>query len=892
MAANAELQATGEIDSGFVSAVGVTSWLKKLVKVAPATIDTALVSPTGQAVLNTTGNIFAFPRKLDVLFGIRVQVTLPGLVPTQLDVGATTTYAYELTARSDVTTASAYADDAALKAGYGRSAMAGSWVRWVNSVGHAMFTEIRFIVSGSAVTKLTSDIMNCIECTVGKQGLKGMDMIGKFDNMMQAILWSSAPRRLYVDVPLWFTEDISVALILAALMLNTLTLELDTRAITDLIKVSNPDIGVVERGNNAALSNTSLTFKVVFRGAQVSVNERKIYMNHGVATDVLMKDYQVQSFSSSDFGTNSVIKFVGPIAAILWTTQLQGNIVSKNWFDYTSYGSSQGTYAASAYSAYGETTPSLLPMAKLTSGHFIQSSTLNSYSSAALTDGNTQIAGAWAQRGIDIDGEEAGDLFGFGQISSDGSVFASGSYQDIGYVQIYAWSGTAWIQRGLTISGNVAGEKFGFGISLSGDGSVVAMGAPESDVGGTNSGYVQIYAWDGTAWIQRGTNIVAEAAGDECGCFVDLSRDGSVVVIGAKENDGSFSGAGQVRVYAWDGAAWNQRGIDIDGDAAGDKFGFRVAISSDGSIIACCSPANTGGAGQVKVYTWDGAAWNQRGLDIYGDAANDQAGVGVVLSSDGSVLAIGSSGHVTSTGRVRVYAWNGAAWIQRGANIDGETVANLFGLYLDISSDGTVLAVGAPSGNYVKIYVWNGTTWNLRGLKITGEAAGDFSGVGVSLSSDGSILMIGAVLNDGNGASSGHARVYKWMTNSQLPEGSFDTSIISASPDMFADFAWEANSGVLQQSMSSDYYRTCSYLDHGYPAPTDPIYMITFALDPFGNDYSGSNTMSCTDILALKGNVTAALDSGRSVGPYVMRVHGIGRNFFSYNGSNGTKVYM
>ena len=42
---------------------------------------------------------------------------------------------------------------------------------------------------------------------------------------------------------------------------------------------------------------------------------------------------------------------------------------------------------------------------------------------------------------------------------------------------------------------------------------------------------------------------------------------------------------------------------------------------------------------------------------------------------------------------------------------------------------------------------------------IDGEAEGDVSGRSVSLSSDGSIVTIGADLNDGNGTSSGHTRV-------------------------------------------------------------------------------------------------------------------------------------
>ena len=67
---------------------------------------------------------------------------------------------------------------------------------------------------------------------------------------------------------------------------------------------------------------------------------------------------------------------------------------------------------------------------------------------------------------------------------------------------------------------------------------------------------------------------------------------------------------------------------------------------------------------------------------------------------------------------------------------------------------------GSGSG-HTRIYKWDGSSWNQLGSDIDGEAAGDYSGSSVSLSSDGSVLAIGAVQNDGGGPGSGHARIYK-----------------------------------------------------------------------------------------------------------------------------------
>ena len=56
------------------------------------------------------------------------------------------------------------------------------------------------------------------------------------------------------------------------------------------------------------------------------------------------------------------------------------------------------------------------------------------------------------------------------------------------------------------------------------------------------------------------------------------------------------------------------------------------------------------------------------------------------------------------------------------------------------------------------------TSINQLGSDIDGEAAGDNSGWSVSLSSDGTILAIGAPLNDETGSAAGHVRVYSIST--------------------------------------------------------------------------------------------------------------------------------
>ncbi len=109
---------------------------------------------------------------------------------------------------------------------------------------------------------------------------------------------------------------------------------------------------------------------------------------------------------------------------------------------------------------------------------------------------------------------------------------------------------------------------------------------------------------------------------------------------------------------------------------------------------------------------------------------------------------------------------------QMGSDIDGEAASDYSGRTLSLSSDGTIVAIGAygNDGNgsmagHVRVYEWNNgsSSWVQKGSDIDGENADDFSGSSVSLSSDGTIVAIGAYKNDENGSLAGHVRVYKFQ---------------------------------------------------------------------------------------------------------------------------------
>ena len=78
---------------------------------------------------------------------------------------------------------------------------------------------------------------------------------------------------------------------------------------------------------------------------------------------------------------------------------------------------------------------------------------------------------------------------------------------------------------------------------------VVPIGKVMKDDIGANSGHVQVYQYDSGNWTRLGSDIDGEAAGDQLGQSVSLSSDGSIVAIGAYMNDDIGADSGHVRVY-------------------------------------------------------------------------------------------------------------------------------------------------------------------------------------------------------------------------------------------------------------------------------------------------------------------------------------------------------
>ena len=363
-----------------------------------------------------------------------------------------------------------------------------------------------------------------------------------------------------------------------------------------------------------------------------------------------------------------------------------------------------------------------------------------------------------------------GKIVAIGAIGNDGKDTNAGHVRVFEYKDDDGNGTFEWTQLGTDIEGQYGADRSGYSVSLSSDGKIVAIGAPKNDGTrtGTNSeanqGHVRIYQFIDGAWKQIGGDINGDKNKDEFGNSVSLSADGLRVAIGGYLNDGSYgTDSGHVRVFEFSNNAWTQLGFDIDGEEGGDSFGSSVSLSADGSIVAIGATENN--SGYVMVYRYIDDTWFKLG-QVEGEANDDKFGNSVSLSANGSIVAIGAprnDGGGTDSGHVRVYQMSendgNFEFTLLGTEIDGQAAGDQFGSSVSLSEDGLLLAIGAPvedddNSGKARVYKYEGDNWVLKDT-FDGKTGNGRFGTSVSVSGDGNTVVIGAPHKD-----NGYVSVY------------------------------------------------------------------------------------------------------------------------------------
>ena len=180
-----------------------------------------------------------------------------------------------------------------------------------------------------------------------------------------------------------------------------------------------------------------------------------------------------------------------------------------------------------------------------------------------------------------------------------------------GYVRIFEYSNNSWKQIGTTIYGANFEEYSGISTSLSHMGNVIAIGRNfcyEPDFT-TVRGGVKIFEFKNDNWIQVGQMIQAKSNERFDNPSISLSADGSIIAVGV--DDAGVLGTpsdplgGGVNIYKIINSVWTKICGPIAGKS-GDKYANTVSLSDDGSIVAVTAQGNSdngyNGSGMVQVF--------------------------------------------------------------------------------------------------------------------------------------------------------------------------------------------------------------------------------------------------------------------------------------------------
>lgn len=296
-------------------------------------------------------------------------------------------------------------------------------------------------------------------------------------------------------------------------------------------------------------------------------------------------------------------------------------------------------------------------------------------------------------------------------------------------------------------------ESFGFKTSLSEDGKILVVGAKKHNYRSAQTGLVYSYQRLGDKWALAGVaQPESLSAPQEFGAGVSISGNGLVLAVGAPALQGTQLYEGVVYIYDWEDIMWVHRStLTHSAPVENLRFGSSVSLNYDGSILAV---GNTGlvvsavyGIGGVNIFDWNGSSWSERSGSPESPITRNFSYFGrtVQLSSDGTVLLVSASRNATDAssreGLVYTYDYADSAWTMRSSHLVGATTFEEFGTGLALNSSATRLYASAPWAVNVKSYdlsgdVWVDTTEDLEGVD-------DSFGTGLACDGSGTLLAIG-----------------------------------------------------------------------------------------------------------------------------------------------------
>ena len=353
-------------------------------------------------------------------------------------------------------------------------------------------------------------------------------------------------------------------------------------------------------------------------------------------------------------------------------------------------------------------------------------------------------------------------------LSGDGETALVGVPGDdggVGGAWVFARSGSTWVKQGGELTGGeeIGEAHFGASVALSGDGDTALIGGPLDG----EKGAAWVFVREGSSWVQQ-AKLTAEKESVEghFGVSVALSEDGGTALVGGSRDDGSH---GAAWVFSRSGTSWSEQGPSLTAGEPGEEafFGHRVALSGDGDTALIGASGAEGYAGAAWVFTRSGETWNPTGtrLPAAEEVGEGRFGYSVALSSDGRTALVGGRADDENEGAAWVFVRSGEDWAQQGRKLTGgeqEEDHGEFGYSVALAGDGDTALIGGPrdhgrgEGEHVGavwVFARAGEEWTQQGAKLTpGEGLEGYVhpwfGTSVALSFEGDVGLIGGPVDE------------------------------------------------------------------------------------------------------------------------------------------------
>ena len=197
----------------------------------------------------------------------------------------------------------------------------------------------------------------------------------------------------------------------------------------------------------------------------------------------------------------------------------------------------------------------------------------------------------------------------------------------------------------------------------------------------------------------------------------------------------AVSSGSVTQVYSKVSGNWTQLGQDIP------QYGYRIMLSNDGSVLAVTSHGPL-----VKVYKNVNSNWVQIGQDIL-DGGHD-----IALSGDGSIIAVAPE---TMPG-INIYKNISGTWTNIGQ-------INSFGFSICLSENGDTIATAPHPGTTINVFKNVNNKWIPVGNTINANPNDGSTGYRMDMSSDGNTIAV--TTGSKQPQNIGSINVYKYVNN-------------------------------------------------------------------------------------------------------------------------------